>query len=176
MLVEYPKVSLNKLKNSSLYNNLLNNYFNIALVVSILFVTIYNIYFIVLFTLIFYPLLKEKKILAYISVGIFFLIGLNLVVRSQISVSLSNTEVVNDVIQYDTYQKIIIQKKTKKIILYDSNMSTIKPGYKITFDYKESSAFGERVEGGFDYNKYLLNNNYLNKTYSITSIDVILCY
>lgn len=101
------------------------------------------------------------------------MIGLNLVVRSQISVSLSNTEVVNDVIQYDTYQKIIIQKKTKKIILYDSNMSTIKPGYKITFDYKESSAFGERVEGGFDYNKYLLNNNYLNKTYSITSIDVI---
>ena len=101
------------------------------------------------------------------------MIVVNLVIRNNTNVTLDNIERISDVEVYSDYQRLIVRKCGKKIILYDSNMTDIKPGDTISFNYTEKEAYSERVEGGFNYNEYLINNNYLNKTYTINNVSLI---
>ena len=111
--------------------------------------------------------------LAYISAGVFFLIIIVLIIYKLSTVNLNDIERVYDVNLYDDYQKIIVKKGLKKIILYDSSVVDIHPGYKISFVFKEKEALKERIEGGFNYYKYLEKSNYLPFTYNIEKVSII---
>ena len=171
--MEYLNLCLNKLKNTSLYNRLINNYCIIALIVLFLLLIIYNLYFSILAIIAIIIYYKKEKILIYISISIFLIIFTILIINPLINPRLDNLVKVSDVIEYDDYDKLIIIKNFKKIILYDSDKLAITPGDKIYINFKENNIYGERIEGGFDYQKYLINNGYSTNTYTIKELKII---
>ena len=134
---------------------------------------LYNSFFLILFLGFLIPTLRKEKILAYIMVGIFFFCVLGIFVRRSIKIDIDGVERVWDIEMSSDYQKIIVKKKGKKIILYEVGMVDITPGDTISFTYIEKEVLGERVEGGFNYKDYLIKNNYLDKTYSINNVKVV---
>lgn len=173
MSMESLKIFLNKLKNTFVYRILLNNIIVIAIIVTLFIITINNIFFLPLFILYFYYIYKKSKLFLKISTIIILLISIKMIVyRVDNSINLGEKIKVNDVIRYDNYQKIIYKKGYKKAIIYDFDNYDILPGDCIEITKEESMVLDERIEGGFNYKKYL-KNNHIYKIYNLKELKKI---
>lgn len=172
MLVVFLKTYLNKLKNTFVYREFINNVIIISIIVVLFLLTINNLYFLPLFVVYVFYIYKGNKLIILVSSIFIFVISVKLIVCKYSSFPQFDKIKVNDVIQYDTYQKIIYKRGYKKIIIYDFDNLDIIPNDVISVELEESSILGERIEGGFDYQKYL-KNNHIYKVYNLKKVNEI---
>lgn len=172
MLVGFLKTCLNKLKNTFVYREFINNVIVISIIVILFLLTINNLYFLPLFAFYVFYIYKENKLIILVSSIFIFVISVKLIVYKYSSFPQFDKIKVNDVIQYDTYQKIIYKRGYKKIIIYDFDNLDIIPNDVISVELEESNILGERIEGGFDYQKYL-KNNHIYKVYNLKKVNEI---
>lgn len=154
------KIFLSKLKNTFVYRNLINNYIVIAIAIVLFFLVYHNLFFILALIIYLIYLYRKRKMLLVVSVSLMFIIWLKInIYNNTKDIAISNIIKVNDVIKYDDYQKIIYKKKYKKYIIYDFDNNHILPGDIIEVVLEKQNPLGERIEGGFNYQKYLKNNH-----------------
>lgn len=166
---------LKKLKTTSVYNELINNYVLIVIFISLVLLIINNIFFLPLIIVFSLYLYKVSKKIVYISFGLSLIILIHLLVLKNLNPFFINDldEVkIYDVVKNEDYQKLIVKKGLKKVIIYDSDLIEIYPGNVVKMVLEEQEILGERIEGGFDYSKYLKNNN-IYKVYNLKDIEII---
>lgn len=172
MLVEFLKICLNKLKNTFVYREFINNIIIISIIVVLFLLTINNLNFLPLLIVYFIYIYRKNKLTVVISSVFIFIISFKLIVYKYSSFPQFDKIKVNDVIQYDNYQKIVYKRGYKKIIIYDFDNLDIMPGDVISAKLEESQVLKERIEGGFDYQKYLYNNH-IYKIYNLKQVNEV---
>ena len=148
--------NMNYLKTTYVYKELINNYLLIGLLFSIFLIALNNIYFVFILIYLTIFLYKKNKIIVYIGYFLITIFLVHLIILNNLPKQ-EATEIikVNDVIKYENYQKIIVIQKGKKNIIYDFDNLDIYPGNIIKVKLEKSEVLGERIEGAFDYQKYL---------------------
>lgn len=160
MLMEFPKIFLSKLKNTFVYRTLINNIIVISIAILLFFLIYHNIFFLPLAVI--YSIYMYKKNKLFIVITLLMII----VLLFKINLYNSNTDItvngvikIDDVIKYDKYQKLIYKRTYKRYIIYDFDNNDILPGDIIDVVTEKQIPLGERIEGSFDYAKYLKNNH-----------------
>ena len=160
MLMEFPKIFLSKLKNTFVYRTLINNIIVISIAILLFFLIYHNIFFLPLAVI--YSIYMYKKNKLFIVITLLMII----VLLFKINLYNSNTDItvngvikIDDVIKYYKYQKLIYKRTYKKYIIYDFDNNDILPGDIIDVVTEKQIPLGERIEGSFDYAKYLKNNH-----------------
>ena len=148
--------NMNYLKTTYVYKELINNYLLVGLLFTIFLIALNNIYFVFVLICLTIFLYKKNKIIVYIGYFLITIFLTHLVILNNLPKQ-ETTEIikVNDVIKNESYQKIIVFKKGKKNIIYDFDNLDIYPGNIIKVKLEKSEVLGERIEGAFDYQKYL---------------------
>lgn len=149
------------IKNSSVYKDLLNNYFLLAFLLLLVLISYTNIICIIFLGYYLYYLYKKTKVIFYIGITFSIFISLNfLYLRcsyeytylEELSGKVIGIEDSND------GQKLTLQSFNRKYIVYDYNNYEIKYGDIINVQGKTLDNMGSRVKNGFDYSEYLKHN------------------
>lgn len=154
----YPKIFLNKLKNTSVYKVLLNNIFLVAIFVLFFLLLLNNILALLPFGIFGYYLYRRNKIIlrgALIIIIIIFVhyLFLEVTVKSDIDSNYSGKVIALE--KKDKYQKLTIKKGHLKSIVYDYDFLKVAVGDIIKGSGTLLEADPARIEGGFDYQQYL---------------------
>lgn len=163
----YFKRLIYRIRHSDTYYKLLNNYFLLAISVFLFLLTYnYKIFIIILISYLYY-LYKKEKVLLKISIMLIFIIVLFLFI-SRINKNYFDKEemVVNGkVIEVDknSYnQRLLINTKKGKIIVYDNNFNNIDLGDKLRIKIKLKEVETNHNDNEFNYKDYLDKNNIKN--------------
>src|SRR5690554_1816691 len=149
------------IKNSSVYKDLLNNYFLLAFLLLLVLISYTNIICIIFLGYYLYYLYKKTKVIFYIGITFSIFISLNfLYLRcsyeytylEELSGRVIGIEDSND------GQKLTLKSFNRKYIVYDYNNYEIKYGDIINVQGKTLDNMGSRVKNGFDYSEYLKHN------------------
>jgi competence protein ComEC len=158
MLKGYLQQFTNKLKMTSVYRELINNYFVLAFAL-LLFAIFINHWIAFPFVIIycFYCYRQNKEV--------FFLILLILLVfivhflLIKVNYSFKEAGEVKGIIvaieHKEKYNKLIVRDCYYKKIIYDYDFHPLKPGEKVYAKGMSLKASGQRIENGFNYCEYL---------------------
>lgn len=156
-------VYMKRLKLSLLFNELLNNYIFIVLFL-IINLLIYNGYYLLIIINIIYfgYIFLKNKILSICLIVVSMIVFLNLGLRNYITKN-TYVESINDdlkvinIIKLDNSYKVYFKYKGVKILAYTDEELIVGATYHIKGNIKKGST--AHYKGGFDYHKYLNNNN-----------------
>lgn len=173
MWKEYLRLYINKLKNSSLYKEFLNNYFLISFFIVLgLLSKSSTIWLIILFIYCIYLARTSKNILI-ISLLIFGIIFIKKIIIDNNYYELKDNEIIGEVVLIETNeqgQKLIINNKNTKVLAYDYNYVDINYGDIVKIKGELLFIEDKRVKNGFDYKLYLKRKN-INGIIRIESIE-----
>lgn len=155
------KLYINKLKNSFVYKELLNNYFLVSLVLLFSLLSFINyIWLIALITLCFYIYRNSKIIFIFSTILYILIIGYFLYINNQYEYL--NVEeisgVVTEVSYTERYQKLIIKDNRKKYIVYNDTEEIISYGAIVVARGSILPVEENRHQNSFNYKNYLKNN------------------
>ena len=151
-----------KVKNSYTYLNLLNNYFLLVIGLTLMLLGFNSKIYLVLLGLYLIYLIKQSKY-----VFIFLLVIMGLVFghyRMLESKSEFNSNdiigIVKEVKEKDTYNQVTVENEDYKVIVYDGKKLSLKAGMKVYVAGERINIDPNRIEYGFNYNKYLKHHHY----------------
>jgi len=157
MLKEFPKNCLNRLKHSFVYEQLLNNWFLVALflVCWLLFLNHPELFFLGVGLGLY--LWKKARIVFW--AALIAALGVSAVFwafQGWYSPT-EKTEAegrVTKIETFDDYQRITLREGGRFVIIYDRKFERVSIGDIISVLGEPRQTFGERIEGGFDYQEY----------------------
>lgn len=158
MWKEFPKNYLTKLKMTSAYEALVNNWFFVALIVILGLLTLNHLWIGVFFIMLLFFIGKKSKVILTCGLIVFLLIGALFFIYEQYYKPIPTHEVsgtVVDISSTEKYQKITIKSKLRFYIIYDDQNTSIKIGDFIVGTGEPSEVTHERIPYGFDYADYL---------------------
>ena len=169
------KIYITRIKNSFVYKLLLNNYFLLAFLLLLVLICVTNIICIIFLVIYIIYLYKNEKIIAYIGIGLSFIIiihyyTLNLSYKYMYLDELSG--VVVDLKPSNDGTRIIVKDKYKKYIVYDYNNVDLKYGDIIKVKGRTLQSYPNRVKNGFNYQRYLESTR-IFCTMQSSQIDVV---
>ncbi len=155
------KSFINRLKNTSVYKDFLNNVFLVGFFIVLLLVLLNNWIGIFIILPYAYYLYLNKKTLLYASLIISIVVGCNFYlletqVENDLEPSFSGTVI--DLSTSEYYQKITLKSGKYKNIIYDNDFHQLKVGDIIEGNGEILESEPARVKGGFDYQLYLKHN------------------
>lgn len=158
MLKEFPRSCLSRLKHSSVYEKLLNNWFLVALFLAcwLLFLNCQGLFFLAV-GLGWYLWKKGRVIFWTALIAAFCVTAVfwafqgwySPVERSEATGRITKIEFKDD------YEKITIRKGGRYAIIFDREFTEASIGDTICVFGEPLPASGERIEGGFDYQEFL---------------------
>lgn len=160
------------------YHKLLNNFFIIAFVLTLLLISInYNIVYLFLILFLIYIYKKSKYIfvaclvLCIIITGIYY--GIKIYQLHLIN-NYNNTITgkVIDIVKKDTYQTITIKYKMFKVKILDYDFNNIKLGMIIKVSGSLREIDINHLPNGFNYKEYFYNNLYIYEI-KASNIDIL---
>lgn len=154
----YPKIFLNRLKNTSLYKVFLNNIFLVALFVLFFLLLLNNIIAFLPFGIFGYYLFQKNKTLFKAALIVITIISLHylfleITVKPDFEANFSGKVIALE--KKEIYQKLTIKNGHLKLIIYDNDFLEITAGDIIEGRGTVLEANPARIEGGFDYQQYL---------------------
>lgn len=155
------KIYISKLKNSSVYKELLNNFFLLSIYI-LLFLLSFIYYLCIVFVIIYsYYLFKNSKIILKVSIILSILILSHfLYLKASYSyVYIDNISgVVIEVDYKNDYKSYLVKSGKDKYLIYDYSLNlSINYGDVIEVKGKSRPIDDVRIKGSFDYKKYLEN-------------------
>lgn len=157
-------------------NHLLHNFFLLAFPIVLLYLTFNNFWY-SLGIIIYLGYLKAKQfdhiyVVMVLLVVYSILIGLHYFKKSKLPLgSYGGVVKVSEVIQKNTYSKVILEIDGEKVIWNTEDM-TLKSGMKLTVKGEIKEVFGERVPYGFNEKNYLKYQSIYRKI-KITEYQII---
>ena len=162
-----------KLKTNYVYKTLKNNYFLLAIAVT-LAVIAFNYWYVLLIFLFFliYLHCNKAKLILKISITLSLIVVIHLSINTICyqPKQLTNIEgLVIDVKQKENSNLLIVKKGAYKVYIYASSNQNIKPGYIIKAQGELLEMQEARIINGFDYKNYLIHK----KVLSIIATDTV---
>ncbi len=160
MLKGYLQRFTNRLKMTSVYRELINNYFVLAFAL-LLFAIATNHWIAFPFVIIycFYCYRQNREVFFIILVILLVFIVHFLFIKVNYFFKETN-EVKGTIVaieQKEEYNKLIVRDHYYKKIIYDYDLHSLKPGDEVYAKGISLEASGQRIENGYDYCKYLRN-------------------
>lgn len=186
MLVVFLKTYFNKLKNSSVYKSLLNNYFIIGFYLLLFLFTLNNLLAIIIFTIYGLYIFKKSKIISYLSFCLIIMVLARFLYLESITTYQEKNMEAGKVVELERkeqYQRIKIKTNKTYVLIYDYDFYNLEIGDVIKVEGKALGADKARIENGFDnqlYSKHqkitntILSRNIkiVEKTYSLGRIKI----
>ncbi len=158
MLTAYRKIFWNKLKNSSAYKALLNNWFLVAFFLLLFIIAYKCIVAVFLFIAYALYLFKKNRMIFYagLTVTLLFITRFAYEEKKYEPAPVDDAiGFVTDVKSYKHYNRITLASGNKKYYVYDASFKPLDIGDKIEVKGSRGNVEGARIEGGFDYRNYL---------------------
>lgn len=151
---------ITKLKNTSLYRNLLNNYIYIAFSIIIL-VIIINIWYLgIIYILYLYYIYKQNKCVmkSIIIIDLVFIILYIIFLLLYKDLNYNNYKgIVTSIKRMESSNKIEVTNFFNKIIIYDKNNTIVNIGDKVYVEGINSKISGIHNQYAFDYQQYCMS-------------------
>ncbi len=165
------KLHISKLKNSSVYKLLLNNYFLISISVLFTILAYNNILWLIALIIYSFYIYRKNKILFYICSGVALIILVHYIVIDLTYEYVDREEIEGYIIEVSD-NKITVKDKSKRYIVYNNSNLSLKSGYYIKAKGIASQVESNRLKGGFNYLEYLKNNR-INSVVISSDIEII---
>lgn len=187
MLVVFLKTYFNKLKNSSAYKALLNNYFIIGFYLLLFLITLNNLWAFIILAIYGVYIFRKNKLISYLSLGLMIIILARFIYFESISEYHENNieeGKVVELVKKEQYQRIKIKVNRNYVLIYDYDFYDLEIGDVIKVEGKTLSSDKARIENGFNNQEYLKHQKITNsilsknirvikKTYSLRKIKII---
>ncbi|MGD9605562.1 MAG: DNA internalization-related competence protein ComEC/Rec2 [Bacilli bacterium] len=174
MWKEYPKIYLTKLKTTSVYEKLVNNWFFIAFLIMLWLITLNHWWMIFALIICCYIYFKKLKILVVVticSIAIITIIYGLFSWRYQYNIMNEAKGVVIEIQNKENCQQIKIRDFDRLFIIYDDQYVNVKIGDKIVVSGEGLATDGARIPNGFDYRSYLYHKKIVGR---IIAKDIII--
>lgn len=151
---------ITKLKNTSLYRNLLNNYIYIAFSIIILIIIINIWYLGIIYILYLYYIYKQNKCVmkSIIIIDLIFIILYIIFLFVYKDLNYTNYKgIVTSIKRMENSNKIEVTNFFNKIIIYDKNNTIVNIGDKVYVEGMNSKISGIHNQYAFDYQKYCMS-------------------
>lgn len=161
MLLVYLRIYLNRLKNLSVYKALLNNFFLIAFLITLLLFSLEFYIFLTILTFYFFYLFKHNKVVFAVGLLLSLVIALHYWYLNK-NVQFTNYQKyegkIIDIEEKERYQKIKLKTKNYFVIVYDYDFVELFCGNHIQIEGTVLKADSKRIDNGFNYQHYLKIN------------------
>jgi competence protein ComEC len=158
MLTAYRKICWNRLKRSSVYKALLNNWFLAGLFLVLAIASYKSVLALGILLVYSRYLYKQDKRIFLIGIVITAIFAGRFAYMKLTYRVVSTDEVigyVRDVKTYEKYNRLTVQSGNKKYYVYDSSFAPVDIGNRIAVRGTAWEIEGAHVPGGFDYRAYL---------------------